>query len=137
METIIEVNEDSQEAKWVQQKLSEQITQDFSPANRIGLCLVAKDKSGKLLGGVRGFIHWEWLYIAQLWVEPHSQGQGLGKSLVHKSIQWAKTKNALGVYVDTFSEDARKFYLKNQFVEMGKIPNFPQNNTRYFFYKSI
>jgi ribosomal protein S18 acetylase RimI-like enzyme len=64
-------------------------------------------------------------YLELLAVAPWSQGHGFGSTLLRhlEQIVFARTKN-LFVCVSDFNSDARRFYAKHGYQEIGPIPNF-------------
>ncbi len=63
--------------------------------------------------------HW---YLATLGVRPECQGQGLGAALVRHGLERART-DGLPCYLETTTERAVAFYLKNgfQLVRQGRV----------------
>ncbi|MBX9768466.1 MAG: GNAT family N-acetyltransferase [Bdellovibrionales bacterium] len=77
-----------------------------------------------LLGGAKGIIHWKWFYLTHLWVDFSRRGQGLGGEIVQRLISEARLQGLAGIYVDTFSGDAVRFYQRAGFEVVGQIPQF-------------
>lgn len=64
-------------------------------------------------------------YLELLVVAPSARGQGLGCALLKhlEELVFARAKN-LFACVSDFNADARQFYKKNGYQEIGPIPNF-------------
>ncbi len=64
-------------------------------------------------------------YLELLAVAPWAQGRGLGAALLAhlERIIFARTKNIF-VCVSDFNENARRFYRKHGYQEIGPMPNF-------------
>ena len=60
---------DSAEAVAIHEALRDHVAAQVGPSHRKDLTIALKGASGDLLGGLRGFSHWQWLYISHLWVE--------------------------------------------------------------------
>ena len=125
-------------AREINERLKTDIENDIRQVpNRIPLVAWVTDKAKEFRGGIRGFSHWNWLYISHLWVDPGFRSGGLGAQLLLHAEHEAKTRKLTGIYVDTFSVKAREFYVRHGFVELGRINDFPPGQTRYFLSKRI
>ena len=89
-----------------------------------GVYLNAKDEEGNLLGGFRGEIYFHWLFINVLFVEERERGKGLGTRLLAEGEAHAKAKGALRSRLDTFEWQAPRFYEKNGYRELLRMPNY-------------
>jgi GNAT superfamily N-acetyltransferase len=83
--------------------------------------LNAKDESGRLLGGLRGFVFLYWLNIEVLFVEEDMRGTGLGSRLLAEAERQAIALGAQNARLDTFEWQARGFYLKHGYEEYARI----------------
>jgi GNAT superfamily N-acetyltransferase len=83
--------------------------------------LNAKDQSGRLLGGLRGFVFLYWLNIEVLFVEEDMRGTGLGSRLLAGAERQAIALGAQNARLDTFEWQARGFYLKHGYEEYARI----------------
>jgi ribosomal protein S18 acetylase RimI-like enzyme len=116
--------DDSRDAQAIHEGLRSHVEAMFGPAERKPVVITSTE--GEILkGGLRGSIHWKWLYITHLWVENGSQGKGLGRFLLAEAERVARDNQCVGLYVDTFEEKVAGFYKKNGFKETGRIENFP------------
>jgi len=64
-------------------------------------------------------------YLELLVIAPSARSKGLGSALLKhvESMVFARTKN-LFACVSDFNAEARKFYQKNGYQEIGPMPNF-------------
>jgi ribosomal protein S18 acetylase RimI-like enzyme len=122
-------------ASEIHDRLKSAIEPDVGPAEKRGVVIGARDPSGLLAGGMRGFSHWGWLYISHLWVREDLRSKGLGAELIRRVEAEAHARKCTGVYVDTFSAAAVSFYKQNGFIECGRIPNFPEGRDRTYLRK--
>jgi ribosomal protein S18 acetylase RimI-like enzyme len=126
------------DAQVMSENLRVYIEKKFGPANKQNYVAVIRNKeTGEVVAGLKGYSHWRWLYIHQLWVAESVRSQGFGSELLKLAEVEAKKRQDLGLYVDTFEEKTRDFYSLNGFVEVGKIPNFPAGGCRFFLSKPI
>jgi len=134
---IIEfAQEEDESVKKAAAALTKSVEGDFGPAEKEKFALLLKEKE-EVIGMVRGFSHWDWLYVQQLWVHEKHRSKGLGQELMLAAESLAKSRECLGIYVDTFHPRAKAFYLSLGFQEFGRLPNLPPGSARYFFSKRL
>ena len=130
-------DENSAEALEIHAKLRFHVESQVGPSNRLPIVLAVKSREGKLLGGLRGYSHWQWLYVSHLYVDESSRSTGLGGELMRRVELEARDRSCVGLYVDTFDEKARDFYGRNGFSMVGEIANFPPGKTRFYLSKKL
>lgn len=58
--------------------------------------------NGQLAGQIRVLKHWNaYAYIDDIAVEPDYRGQGVGRALMERAIEWAKSKGFPGMMLET------------------------------------
>ena len=62
----------------------------------------ARDESGRVIGGVVGWIKWRWLYVSKLWLPDSLRGTGTGTKLMQIAEEHAWKEGCLGAHLDTF-----------------------------------
>nr|WP_277991024.1 GNAT family N-acetyltransferase [Sphingomonas panni] len=107
------------------------------PTERRQVAIVLRDDDGAIVGGLWGMIAFGWLFVQYLAVPPEMQGQGRGRDLMLQGEALARAANCVGVWLDTFSFQARGFYEKLGFVQFGTIPDYPPGHSRFFLSKRI
>ena len=98
----------------------------FLPDDERDLAILKRDAEGKIIAGLTGKTHLNWLHIGMLWVEPAYQRQGLGTKLVKAAEAEAIRRGCHSVYLYTLSFQGPGFYEKlgyRQFVVMHDLPN--------------
>lgn len=131
---IIE-NSNQPEVKFISEQLIIFNNTQFGPSTRKELSVVAKDSKGLIQGGLSGNLNWGWFYIQIMWVSDEFRSQGIGAHLLEEIEKKAMTQNCVGIWLDTFSKEAKVFYEKNGYTEFGRLENFPPGNQRYFLQK--
>ncbi len=96
--------------------------------------LVAR-QNGTEVGWFGGQIVYGWLWIMLLAVDPAARGGGIGRALMDKAEDMARTQGALGVNVDTFGFQAPHFYAALGFEEISRLPGRVAAEDRIFFIK--
>ena len=62
---------------------------------------------------------------------------GVESKLLYHVESIAKEKGVTVSMVDTFDFQAEKFYLKNDYMPIGEIKNFPECHRRIYFSKIL
>jgi GNAT superfamily N-acetyltransferase len=97
----------------------------------------AKDGSGALVGGLRGFVFLHWLNVELLFVDESARRQGVGHRLLAAAEQKARELGARNVTLNTFEWQAREFYLKQGYEEFGRIDNYIQGFYAAYMKKAL
>lgn len=101
------------------------------------LSVVARDDAGAVIGGLLGETNLGWLFVAALWVaEPH-RGLGVGSGLLAEAEQEARRRDCVGVYLDTYSFQARPFYERLGYQLFGTLSDCPPGAVKYYLYKRL
>lgn len=104
------------------------------PAGARELTVMAR-RGEKIVGGLIGMSHWNWLHIRFLWIEESSRRLGLGRKLMAAAEQEARHRGCDHVHLDTFSFQALPFYERLGYRLFGKLEDYPPGHTRYFLEK--
>jgi len=105
--------------------------------DRRPLAIVVRDDAGAIVGGLWGRIGYRWLFVEYLALPPAMQGQGIGRTLMLRAEAEARGAGCIGIWLDTFSFQARGFYEKLGFAAFGEIADFPPGERRFFLSKRI
>jgi len=65
------------------------------------------------------------------------RGAGLGRRLIKQAEEEAVRRGCRGVWLDTFSWQARGFYEKLGYSVFGTIDDYPPGHQRFFLKKVI
>lgn len=90
-----------------------------------------------IVAGLIGRTSFGWLFVELLFVTEALRGQGFGDRLLAMAEEEAKTRGALGAWLDTFSPEACKFYEKRGYRVFGEIADYPPGASRSFLAKSF
>ncbi len=88
-------------------------------------------------GGLYGYVLFDWLFIQYVAVPLDRQGQGIGGRLIAQAEAWARQRGLVGMWLDTFSFQARPFYERLGFSVVGEIGEHPRGSSRYFLAKRL
>ena len=97
----------------------------LGPEKSVPLTVIARDETGKLIGGVGGLSIKNFL-INVVWVDDQTRGTGLGHKLMALAEAEAKQRGCLVTQVDTLSIQAPVFYEKQGFEIIGTVTTTPQ-----------
>jgi GNAT superfamily N-acetyltransferase len=97
----------------------------------------AKDASGALVAGLRGFVFLSWLNVELLFVDEKARHQGVGRRLLAMAEQKARELGARNATLTTFEWQARTFYLKQGYEEFGRIENYVQGFYAAYMKKAL
>jgi len=118
-------------------RLAQEVASRHGPREEKPFSIEARDAEGALFGGMNGVIHWRWLYVRHFWVAPEKRAQGFGRALMAEVEKFARERRCIGIYLDTFEEDAARFYERSGFTRCGRIEDFPQGAARVFLAKRL
>lgn len=101
------------------------------------LNLVLRDESGAVFGGALGGTNAGWLFLKALWVDEGVRGRGHGRRLLAAVEEGARRRGCIGVYLDTYSFQARPFYERAGYVVFGELPDHPPGGAKYYLAKRL
>ena len=99
------------------------------------LLLAGRDEAGAIKAGLKGRSVFRWLFVEWLWVAEEFRKQDYGSYLLSETERIAKERGCIGVYLDTYSFQAPKFYARHGYKEFGRVDHFPPGHARIFFAK--
>ena len=88
-------------------------------------------------GGLWGAVFSDRLFIELLYVPDSLRGQDLGSQLMAEAEAHARAQNLTGVWLETYSFQARPFYEKIDYAVVGEITDMPPGGARYFLSKRL
>jgi GNAT superfamily N-acetyltransferase len=98
---------------------------------------VLRSERGDVLGGLLGTIWGGWLHVGTLWVSEIVRGQGHGSALLEAAEAYARARHCTGIFVDTFSFQARPFYERHGFTCFATQADYPKGHARHFLEKRL
>jgi GNAT superfamily N-acetyltransferase len=102
------------------------------------LAVLVKDPAtGQTLGGLTGASFHGWLFIELLWLPEPLRRAGLGARLMRQAEAEATRRGCLGVWLDTYSFQARGFYEKLGYTLFGTLDDAPPGHQRFYLQKRL
>ncbi len=99
--------------------------------------LKSVEDDGAMVAGLHGELGGGWLYIAHLWVDAGSRGQGLGQRLLAQAEAIAVERQCVGIYLYTYSFQSPAFYKKRGYRVFGAIDPFFDEHAKLYMQKLI
>jgi GNAT superfamily N-acetyltransferase len=99
--------------------------------------LFVRDAAGKLRGGLTGEIWADWLHVRVLWLDEALRRQGLGSRLLARAEADARALGCKGVFLETFSFQAPRFYARHGYEVFGRIDEYPGEHAQLFLRKRL
>ena len=96
-----------------------------------------RDENGKLVGGVWGYLNWNWLSVNFVWLSEDLRGGGHGKQLLLALESIARERGCQFAHLDTFSYQARPFYEKLGYEVFATLEDYPPGQQRFFMKKTL
>lgn len=96
---------------------------------------VIRDEHEQVAAGIIINIHWYWLHIDVLSVQPSYQQTGLGTRLLREAEDYAKAQGCVGAYLDTMSFQAPEFYAKHGYEVLAKLEGLPKDMHKIYLFK--
>lgn len=129
--------EDDLVAKTVDEMLDEAAASQGRPFEGQKVHLRASDADGNMLGGLIGAHLQRWFFVKLLAVSPEARGSGIGARLLARAEAIAREDGLVGIYLDTFEFQAPRFYLREGYREIGRLPKIGDAPQRIWFAKEF
>jgi predicted N-acetyltransferase YhbS len=138
MQIQIEGDPDGAFAAEIEDRLIESLRRNLPPNDSEPLTLVARD-GPTIIGGLIGSTSYGWLLVNILWVAEEMRGRGLGTDLMAQAEALARARGCHGVWLDTSSADAERFFVRLGYKSFGVLENVwderPPGHRRTFLAK--
>lgn len=96
-----------------------------------------RDERGTLIGGVWGYLNWNWLWIGLVWLSDDLRGVGYGRQMMEAIERAARERGCRYSHLDTFSFQARPFYEGLGYEVFATLDDYPTGHQRFFMKKAL
>jgi GNAT superfamily N-acetyltransferase len=101
------------------------------------LAIFLRDERDAILGGACGHVWGGWLDLSLLWVAEPLRGRGYGRKLLEAAEDEARMQGCGGVFLSTFSFQARPFYERFGYEVIADVPDYPTGHTYHVLKKAL
>ena len=101
------------------------------------LAIFLRDERDAILGGAYGHVWGGWLDLSLLWVAEPLRGKGYGRQLLEAAEDEARSQGCRGVFLSTFSFQARPFYERFGYEVIADLPDYPIGHTYHVLKKNL
>ncbi len=101
------------------------------------LAIFLRDERDAILGGAYGHVWGGWLDLSLLWVAEPLRGKGYGRKLLEAAEDEARSQGCRGVFLSTFSFQARPFYERFGYEVIADVPDYPAGHTYHVLKKNL
>ena len=108
--------------------------QDHAP---VPLAVLWRDTAGPPAGGAIGRSWGGWVFLELLWLPDRLRRQGVGRQVMAAVEAEARKRGCMGVYLDTFSFQARPFYERLGYGVIGRLEGMPFGHDRFWLAKRV
>jgi GNAT superfamily N-acetyltransferase len=106
-----------------------------APADYEPFAIRLRNEAGEIVGGLFARKFYDWLFVELVFVPEQARSKGVGSEMLAKAEAYARAKNCVGIWLDTFSFQAPNFYPKFGFKLFGAIDDYPKGSKRFFYQK--
>ena len=107
------------------------------PANWKEFAFSVRSETGKFVGGLLGFTHWNHFFVYAVFVDQQFRREGIGRELLKRAEALALEQGCDTIYLDTFDYQAPGFYKELGFEVFGKLEDYPTGHQRFYLVKQI
>jgi GNAT superfamily N-acetyltransferase len=101
------------------------------------LDLILRDEHDQIVAGLTAQFYWGWLEVVDLWVAETLRRHGLGRQLLQAAEEEAQKRGCTRVWLRTFGFQARGFYAKVGYHQVGVLEDYPPGEAFYWMRKDL
>jgi len=99
--------------------------------------LLREPGSGETIGGLWGRSAYGWVFVQLMFVPEALRRRGLGSRLLQMAEKIGEQRGCGGIWLDTFSFQARGFYERHGYTVFGTLDDHPPGGKHFFLSKSL
>ncbi|WP_282609124.1 GNAT family N-acetyltransferase [Pelagibius sp. Alg239-R121] len=130
-----------EESVTIETELLTALRNSLQQSTNSSFVLTVKESDGNLVAGLTAGCSYGWLLIKTLWVAESYRRQGLARKLMAQAEEKAVGLHCHGVWLDTSSPGAMRFYEGIGYEIFGELRNeedqLPPSHRRWFMKKRL
>lgn len=99
--------------------------------------LLQEESGERTLGGLAGMSFYDWFYVELVFVPEHFRRAGWGTQLLSQAEAEAVRRNCVGIWLDTYGFQAKRFYERHGYQVFGTLDDHPRGSQRCFMRKML
>jgi GNAT superfamily N-acetyltransferase len=99
--------------------------------------LLREPQNAEIVGGLYAYLFYDWLSIELLIVPDRYRGHGFGTELMQRAERYAIDAGCVGIWLNTFSFQARGFYERLGYEVFASLEQHPRGAQRFFLRKQL
>src|SRR5262245_56313645 len=99
--------------------------------------LLREPQRVEVVGGLYAYLLYDWLSVELLIVPEQCRGHGFGTELMRRAEAYATNSGCVGIWLNTFSFQARGFYEKLGYDVFATLDDHPRGAQRFFLRKRL
>jgi len=103
----------------------------------VPLGVFMRDATGTVVGGVWGYVNWNWLFVGLVWLSKDLRGRGYGRQMMEAIEAAALERGCKYSHLDTFSFQARPLYEGLGYEVFATLDEYPEGHQRFFMKKRL
>lgn len=101
------------------------------------LVVFARDPADRIVGGAAGKTAWSWFHLEVMWVDEDWRGRGLGRELLQRAEDEARSRGCVAIWTDSFDFQAPGFYEALGYERFGILEDFPLGSRLNYLTKRL
>jgi GNAT superfamily N-acetyltransferase len=99
--------------------------------------LLREPQNAEIVGGLYAYLFYDWLSIELLIVPDRYRRHGFGTELMQRAERYAIDAGCVGIWLNTFSFQARGFYERLGYEVFASLEQHPRGAQRFFLRKQL
>ncbi len=104
------------------------------PVRYVPFAAVFRD-GDRVAGGLWADCYYDWMFVRLVVIPEGMRGAGHGTGVMREAEAFARARGLAGIWLDTFSFQARGFYERLGFSCFGEVGDHPRGGARFFMQK--
>ncbi|MBL6078115.1 GNAT family N-acetyltransferase [Belnapia sp. T18] len=136
--SVVPSGSPDKDRQWILDRLVAFNESKAGPSGFRPYVILLQEEAGKrTLGGLAGMSFYDWFYVELVFVPEHVRHAGWGTQLLSQAEAEAVRRNCVGIWLDTYGFQARRFYERRGYEVFGALDDHPRGSQRCFMRKML